>query len=179
MDQRKRLRVVDDDEIVVDMIPHRVLVHHLLVGLHLQFREVDVVPLKRVVDLLGDAEEIRPALQDPPTRMHARRIHQQRKRGKKLGHTAAVIGGTDIDDVQIRDTPGLAENTVDGFRSDKGFVVLDRDQSRFLHRARWGYHAFRHPVHRFAAIHSGKPASALNLCRPSPLLRQGPAPGAA
>ena len=62
LDQRQRLRIVHNDEVVVEKIAHTVLVNHLFENFLFDAGEIDPGALERVVDFLCDREEIGGAL---------------------------------------------------------------------------------------------------------------------
>ena len=66
LDQRKRLRIVDDDIIVIEVVPNRILMDHAFVDLQFEVREVDIAALQCIVHFLGDIEEVRRALDHSP-----------------------------------------------------------------------------------------------------------------
>src|SRR6516165_7616908 len=76
-DERQRLRIVDDHEVVVEMHPHGVLEHDLLVDLALELAQIDLAALERVVHLFGDAEEVGTTLDHPPAGPNPGGVHQQ------------------------------------------------------------------------------------------------------
>jgi len=69
IDHGQGLWIVDDDPIMIQVVPHGVLVHHPLVDLTLQLAEIDLGPLEGVVDLLRHAEEVRGPLNQSPPRL--------------------------------------------------------------------------------------------------------------
>jgi hypothetical protein len=123
-DERQRLRVVHDHDVMVDMVAHRVLIADLLVYLHLEVGELDIGSLQGVVHLLGDAEEFRSALNHPPAGLDANGIHQQRQRRQNFRDAAAVIGRVYVDDVHVAEAPRLLDDALDSLRSDQRLVVL-------------------------------------------------------
>ena len=132
-DKRQGLRVVDDHQIMVEMHAGRVLEHDLLIDVPLQVGEIDLVALKRVVHLLGDAEEVGPALNHAPSGRYAGCVHQQGERRQDLRHAAAVVGGIDIDDVQVAQGRRLGEDPLHRLRADQALEVLET----------WQPHRFR------------------------------------
>ena len=86
LDQRQWLRVVHDDKIVPDKIAQAVFVNYLLKDFLFDAGKIDLGPLQRIVHLLGDREEIRRALNDPPFGLQLEAVHEQRYRRKHLGH---------------------------------------------------------------------------------------------
>lgn len=66
-EHRKRLWVVDDNNVVVNMIADGVLENNFLVNFHLQFGKINIRALKGIMHLLRDAEEIGRTLYYPST----------------------------------------------------------------------------------------------------------------
>ena len=56
-DQRKRLRIVNYYQIMIEMHPHGVFEHDLLVDSPFLFRQIDLRALERIVHFLGNAEK--------------------------------------------------------------------------------------------------------------------------
>ena len=110
VEQRRGLRVVHDDEVVAIVHQQRVVQDPLEVGpLHVR-RPLDVGPLQRVVDLLGDLEELVAAVQDLPLGVDADAAEQRHVGGEQLGDAAAVGGGADVQDPCPRERRrGLAD----------------------------------------------------------------------
>jgi hypothetical protein len=92
LDQRQRLRVVHDDKIVVEKIPHAVLVNHLLEDFLFDSRKIDFSTLKCIVHFLGDREKIGCPLDNAPFSTQTEAVHEQGERGDHLPHTIAVVG---------------------------------------------------------------------------------------
>jgi len=92
IDQRQRLRVVHHHEVVVHVHAQGVLEIDLLVDLLLQLGEVDLAALQRVVQLLGDVEEVGAALDQPPVGLDAKVAREQGGGGQHLRDAPAVEG---------------------------------------------------------------------------------------
>ena len=83
--------------------------------------------------LLGDREEIRRALNDPPFGLQLEAVHEQRYRRKHLGHSPAVIGRIEICDPQTFEFFGLIADAFDLYRADERFVVFDLLDAMLCH----------------------------------------------
>ena len=122
-----------NDQIVIDVVAHRIFKGDLLINLHFELGKVDVVALQSVMHFLRDAEEIGAPLDDAPAGLDPSGVHQEGHRREKVGNSTAVIGGTNIDDVQI--TQSLAfermRSTVEA--PTIRFVISDRDQFKSCH----------------------------------------------
>ena len=59
LDQRQWLRVVHNNEVVIEKVAHAILVDDLLEDLFFDLGEIDFSALEGVVHLLRDGEEIR------------------------------------------------------------------------------------------------------------------------
>jgi len=98
VEKTSRLRIVDDDELIV---ARKLVGVHLVVPLpdrlHL-VRKLDVHSLQPVVRRLGDVEELIGALNDPPLGIKSHVDHQRHQRLQHLGHAAAVGRGVDVHD---------------------------------------------------------------------------------
>ncbi len=145
-DQRERLRVVDEDHVVVDMVPHGVLVDDVLVDLLLPAGEVDLCPLEGVMKLLCHAEEVRGAVDDAPPGLYAEAVCQERQGREDLGYPAAVVGGVHVQDVHVVERPCLRLDAAYDLFSDVLFVVPDG-----VNHA----HPDRPCIEAFALMHTG------------------------
>ena len=98
VDQLRRLRVVDDDVVVLVLellrVERVVAVERLL----LLRRQTERVTLERVVDRLRDREELVLAVDDPPLDVEADVLHQRDEGVVDLGHAAAERRRRDMDD---------------------------------------------------------------------------------
>lgn len=92
LDERQGLRIVDDDKVVIQLIPEGILVNDVFVDLGLQVREADRGPLQGVVHLLGDAEEVGRTVDSTPAGADSHAAHQQSQRGEQFGDAAAIEG---------------------------------------------------------------------------------------
>lgn len=120
---------MNDDEVMIEVHANRILVNALLVNSLLLFREIDLVALERIVHLLGDAEEVGPALQHALSHPDAQAVHQERQRGQKFGNATAIVGGIDVDDVQVAGALGLCLDARDRLLVNIRLVVLDLDKA--------------------------------------------------
>jgi len=126
--ERQRLRVVHDDDVMVEMIAGRIFESDLFVDVELQVRQIDIRALQSVVHLLRDAKEIGPALDDPPSGFDPGTVHQQSGGGQEFGHATAVIGRVDVSHVQVAKARRLLQDAFNGFGADQRLVILHRDQ---------------------------------------------------
>jgi hypothetical protein len=93
VNHRKRLRIVDDDQIVtVQVISDRVFIDDFFVNPHFSMAQVDLPTLQGIVHLLGDAEEISCPLNHPPACPNPYTVHEESEGGQKLRYPAAIIG---------------------------------------------------------------------------------------
>jgi hypothetical protein len=92
LDHARRLRVVDEHEVV--LVAELLGVERLeaAVDLLLRLRQPGRVALQRVVDRLRDREELLGARDDPPLGVEAGVTHQRHERVVDLGHPAAERG---------------------------------------------------------------------------------------
>src|SRR5215510_2171378 len=126
---RQRLWVVDDDEVVtIQIVSDRVLVHYIFVDAHLQLTEIQFFSLKRVVHLLGYAEEVGRTLNRPPSRLDSHTAHQQSERIQQLGYASAVVGGVHVRNMNAFERLSLLANALDGSLADQRRVVFDTIQ---------------------------------------------------
>ena len=91
-DHTGRLRIVDDDEVVVALERIRIQDLVALEDLLLLRDETGRIALEAVVDRLRDVEELVPALDDPPFDVEPRVSHEWHERVKNLGHASAKRG---------------------------------------------------------------------------------------
>ena len=122
-----------NDHIVIDVVAGGIFKGNLLINLRFELGKVDVVALKSVMHFLRDAEEIGAPLDDAPAGLDPSGVHQESHRREKVGNSTAVIGGTNIDDVQISQVSSLREDAVDGGSTNDRFVISDRDQFKSCH----------------------------------------------
>ena len=95
---RGRLRVVDDDEVVLAVERERVVDHPLEVDALHRGVPLDIGALQRVVHRLGDAEELVAAVDDLPVDFEAG-VSRERDVGREqLGDATAVGGRVDVQD---------------------------------------------------------------------------------
>ena len=76
VDQRKRLRVVHDNKIVLEKIAHAVLVNDLLENFFFDAGEIDLCALEGVVHFLRDREKIGSSLDDAPLSAQSKAVHE-------------------------------------------------------------------------------------------------------
>jgi hypothetical protein len=100
LDQRQRLRVVHNDEVVIEKVAHAVLVNHLLENFLFNLGEIDLSTLKGIVHFLCDREKIGCALNNAPLGTQPEAIHEQRERRNCLSDAAAVVRGIEIRNTQ-------------------------------------------------------------------------------
>ena len=102
LDHRRRLRVVDEHEVVV--VLELLGVHRVVAAedLLLRLRQAVQVALERVVDRLRDAEELVVALDDPPLDVEPDVLHQGHERVVDLGDAAAERRRGQVDDALSR-----------------------------------------------------------------------------
>src|SRR5437870_1745439 len=128
-DHRERLRVVDDYEVVAfQIVSDRVPVHYVIIDVHLQLAEIQFFALKRVVHLLGYAEEVGSALNGPPSGLDSHAAHQEGQRIQQLSHAAAVMGRVDVRNVKILERFGFLANALDGLLANQLSVIFDLNQ---------------------------------------------------
>ena len=96
--ERRRLRVVDDVDVVVVAEDVGRLLVLSEVELLDRRREVEWASLQRVVEALGDAEEFLLAANDPPVHMQAEVLEQRHLAPEKLGDATAGGRGVDVAD---------------------------------------------------------------------------------
>jgi len=125
LDQRQRLRIMYDHEIVPDEIANAVFINHLFEDFFFDAGKIDLAALQRVMHLFGDREKIGRALNDTPFGLQAETVHEQRHGRKHLGHATAVIGRIEIGYVQIFELPGLLTDTLDFLASNERLVVFN------------------------------------------------------
>ena len=96
----KRLRVMDDEEVVflIQEVGVHLVVHQI--GLAGQARHLLGRPLQRVVKRLRDAEELGVAGDDLPVGVDPEALVDRDKRAQQLRHTAAIRGGVDLSDAR-------------------------------------------------------------------------------
>src|SRR6185436_5745928 len=80
LDQRKRLGIVHDDDVVLQVHAQRVLEEDLLVRSPLLLSDIDNTALQAVVKFLGKGKELRATLDDAPAGLDADCVHQQSER---------------------------------------------------------------------------------------------------
>jgi hypothetical protein len=98
--QRQRLRIVHDHEIVLEKIAHAVLINYLLENFLFDAGEIDFSALERVMHFFCDREKIGSSLDHSPLGAQAEAVHKQRERGNHLRHAAAVVSRIEIRDAQ-------------------------------------------------------------------------------
>jgi hypothetical protein len=94
--QRKRLRIMDDDDVVLLIETLSVLRRVLEVGLLLSGGERPLCALQCVVHRLGDREELVVAADELPVCDEAKVSEQRYRRPQDLGHAAAVRGRVNV-----------------------------------------------------------------------------------
>ena len=85
------------------------------------------------MNLLGDQEKGRRALNHSPAGFKADRIHQKRERCKDFGDAAPVKRRADVNAVQRANPLSLAQDAFDGCGADERFVLFETTQAQ-----RWG-----------------------------------------
>ncbi len=90
VDERQRLRVVDDDETLIQVSADGIFLNDFLINFQLFFRKVDVAALQGVVEFLGYGEKVWTSLNDAPAGPNASAVHENGQRRKKLGNAAAI-----------------------------------------------------------------------------------------
>ena len=97
LDDRERLRIVDDDE--VELVVERRRVERVVAAedLLLGIRQAARVALERVVDRLRDLEELVLSENHPPFGVEAGVAHQRHERVVDLRDAAAVGGGGEME----------------------------------------------------------------------------------
>ncbi len=129
LEEGRRLRVVQEDEVVVLLEEFCVVgivlpVEGLVVGV-----EAARVPLEGIVDRFGDAEELFIARDRSPVRDQAEIAQQGHHGPEKLGNAPAVWGGVHVQDPSAAERLCLADEFVqDGVGSDSS-VGLDEARS--------------------------------------------------
>ena len=98
LDQGERLRVVHNDEVVIEKVADAILVNHLFEDLFFDLGKIDFSALEGIVHFLCNGEKIGRALNHAPFGAEAKAVHKQRERRDRLGHAAAVVGGIEICD---------------------------------------------------------------------------------
>ena len=93
--QRDRLRVVRQHDVGVHELS-RVLTRDVEEELLLALREIELHPLQRVVDLLGDVVEGRRRVENGPVRIHARVAEERHEVLQDFGDAAPVRSGVDV-----------------------------------------------------------------------------------
>src|SRR5437763_11512092 len=88
LDQRQRLRVVDNHEIVLEKIADAVFVNDLFKNFLFDSGQIDLPALKRVVHLFRDREKIRRSLDDAPLGPKTEAVQEQSERRNDLDHAA-------------------------------------------------------------------------------------------
>jgi len=125
LNQRQWLRVVHNNEVVVEKIAHAVLVNHLFEDLFLDPGKIDFSALKGIVHFLRDGEKIRGSLNHSPLGAESEAVHEQSERRNYFGHAAAVVGGIEIRDAQTFEFVRLVANSLYDFRSDERLVIVN------------------------------------------------------
>ncbi len=110
-DHREGLRIVDEDHVVIEVVPHGVLADDPLVDLLLPVGQVDIRSLEGVMELLCHAEEVRRAVHDAPPGPYAEAVHQERQGGEDLRDAAAVVGGVHVQYMHIPERAGFRLDT--------------------------------------------------------------------
>src|SRR4030095_1166975 len=103
LDQGERLRVVHDDEVVIEKVADAILVNHLLEDIFFDLGKIDFCTLQGIVHFLRDGEKIRSALNHSPLRAQSETIHEQSERRNYFSNAAAVVRGIEIRDAQAFD----------------------------------------------------------------------------
>jgi hypothetical protein len=96
--ERRRLRIVDEDDVVVGFKELCALPVDVQINRLVRLRERVCAALQGVVKRLGDREEVRRALDEPPVRLDAERIRQRNVPREQLRDTATEPGRVDVAD---------------------------------------------------------------------------------
>ncbi len=114
---RRRLRVVDDDEVVLALEPRGVELVVAPVDLLLLLAQALRVALERVVDRLRHIEELVRAVDDPPLRLEPGVGHERDERVVDLGHAAAEGGRGEVQHALARQRLGEARGSAPSARA--------------------------------------------------------------
>ena len=125
LNQGQRLRVVHNDEVVLEKIAHTVLVNHFFENFLFDGGEINPAALERVVHFLRDRGKIGCALNDAPLGAQPEAVHEQRERRNRLGYATAVVSGIEIRNAQAFQFGGLLANTMNGLCSDQWLIIFD------------------------------------------------------
>jgi hypothetical protein len=85
-----------------------------------------MLPLQRIVKLLGAAKEAGGSLNHMPVGFDPRRVHHQGERREQFGDASAIEGRTDVGDAHGADEIGLRSYSLDRRTADQRFVLLKR-----------------------------------------------------
>ena len=77
----------------------REVVVHLQICLLLLFRQIQLSPLKGVVETLRDLEELLASMQYSPAGIYADVIHQLHKRIEDFGNSTSLVCGVNVNNV--------------------------------------------------------------------------------
>ena len=122
---RRRLRVVDHDEVPLALELQRVVEHAFEVDvLHVR-RPLDVGALQRVVDGLGHREELVAAVDHVPFRIYSHVAQQCNMRGEQLGDAAAVRGRVEVQHPGAPQRLGQGPDPLEGSGFDDVGVVVE------------------------------------------------------
>ena len=80
-----------------------------------------------------DGEKIRAALNHSPLGAKSEAVHEQSERRNYFCHAAAVVGGIEIRDAQAFEFGGLLANSLNGFGSNKRFLIFDLSDAIVSH----------------------------------------------
>ena len=87
LNHRKRLRIVNDHHVVVEVVADRIFVGHFFINPSLEFSNIDAGPLQTFLVMLKKSGRLDHTL----TGANAGCIHKQCQRGENLRNPAAVI----------------------------------------------------------------------------------------
>src|SRR4051794_6795358 len=85
-----------------------------------------MLPLQRIVKLLGAAKEAGGSLNQMPVGFDSRRVHHRGERRQQFGDASAIEGRTDVGDAHGVDEIGLRSYSLDRRSADQRFVLLER-----------------------------------------------------
>ncbi len=123
LDHRARLRVVDDDEVVLLRQRLGVAPVVVLVDRALLLVEALRVSLQRVVDRLRDLEELLLAPDDPPLGLQTGVDHERKQGVVDLRDTAAERGRRQVQDAFSLERGGELQDLVHEAAADKACVI--------------------------------------------------------
>ena len=124
LDELDGLRVVDEDQVVAQVERAQVLLRGGGEDLPVARRERDRLAVERVVDPLGDGEELLAAAHDVPARVDADLAQQRHQAVQDLGDAAADGGRVDVLHAPAAQPLTQEAELVDGARADELGVGL-------------------------------------------------------